>query len=124
MKNNPVTKIYEPMDLSDHHYCNYGRKYKVLDLIELSKGCKQFNIRLDSIDLSVRPWEYTERIADLADHIMRMNDADLDSPVILDLYGYICDGWHRVVKALTEDRRIIKAVRLLEMPEDYEEIGE
>lgn len=115
-KNNPATYLYEPLDINDHNYCNYGHKYKVSDLIEESKKYEIFDLDLSSIDLSARPWEFVLRIQDLADHFLRVMNANLDYPIILDDYGYICDGWHRVMKALIENHKTIKAIRLLSMP--------
>ncbi len=43
-------------------------------------------------------------------------EADLAYPIILDPYGRIMDGMHRVVKALTEGRKTILAYRLSELP--------
>ena len=50
-------------------------------------------------------------------HLKRVNDTNLDYPVILDDEGVICDGWHRVAKAYLEGRPTVKAIRLLEMPD-------
>lgn len=117
MKNNPVTKIYEPINLEKHNYENYGHLYKVKDLIDKSKKYEAFDLDLNSIDLSAKPWEFSNRIQDIADHFLRVNDADMNFPIILDEYGYICDGWHRVMKALITNKKTIKAVRILELPE-------
>ena len=118
--NNPFVAQYERINIDRHHYVNYGRRYKVVDLIDESKKYEVFDLQLNSIDISAKPWGFTERIADLADHYKRVMDADLKYPVILDQYGYICDGWHRVMKALIQNKKSIKAIRLLEMPDKFE----
>lgn len=117
MKSNPVTKSYKKIDLNTHGYVNYGYRYKVKDLIDESKKHEVFDLDLSSIDLSVKPWEFCERVQDLADHFLRVKDADLSFPIILDAYGYICDGWHRVMKALISNHKTVKAIRILDFPE-------
>lgn len=116
MKNNPVTKCFEPVEIDDHNYHNYGHKFLVEDLIRKSKEYEVFDLDLNSIDLSAKPWEFTDRVADLAYHFLRVQNADLSYPIILDEYGYICDGWHRLMKALITNQKTIKAIRLLAMP--------
>lgn len=100
--------------------CNYqlgDYKYKVTDLIEVSKNIKSFDLPLQGIDLSVRPWGENMTIDSYIYHANRMSKADLKYPIILDNRGYICDGWHRVTKAIIEGRTTIKAVRLTIMPD-------
>ena len=46
----------------------------------------------------------------------RVQETDLDHPLILDEEGFIMDGWHRVAKALLEGRETIKAVRFETTP--------
>lgn len=49
-------------------------------------------------------------------HMKRSLDADLKYPIIIDDYGYICDGHHRVAKAIASGHTTIKAIRIQEMP--------
>ena len=52
----------------------------------------------------------------------RVQQADLNCPIILDESGFVMDGWHRIAKALFEGRKTIKAVRFRETPPcDYVE---
>lgn len=97
-----------------------GMAYKVTDLIEASKDLKPFDLPIKGIDLGVLPWgEFDMKGA--AHHFIRVRDSSLDHPVILDDTGFICDGWHRVVKSIIEGRKTIKAVRLTIMPEGIKE---
>jgi hypothetical protein len=41
----------------------------------------------------------------------RVNDADLNYPIILHPEGWVMDGCHRIVRALREGRGTIRAVR-------------
>jgi len=53
---------------------------------------------------------------DMAYHIDRVNKADFKHPILIDNQGCICDGWHRVMKAIMLGHTTIKAIRLLDMP--------
>lgn len=97
-------------------YTRRDKSYTVTDLIEASKDCEVFDLVLKGVDLGVCPWGEID-IKDIAEHIIRVNKADMQYPVILDDTGYICDGWHRVVKAIVNGDKSIKAVRLTVMPE-------
>lgn len=90
-------------------------KWSVYDLIELSEKYKPFDLPLAGIDLSGKPWGDIS-VKGFAYHMIRVNDADLKYPIILDDEGYICDGWHRLVKAIINGDATIKAIRLPIMP--------
>ncbi len=96
--------------LGDHEYT--GR-----DLIEASKHLTPFDLDLRTVDLSAKPWNPNMNIHSFCYHVKRINDIEGDHPIILDNRGYICDGWHRVVKAIVEGKDTIKAVRLIIMPD-------
>lgn len=101
-----------------HNYVCEGKQYPVKDLIEVSKKLPVFEIPLQGLYLGGNPWgNFT--IQNFVFHMSRVNDADLSYPVILDTEGYVCDGWHRVSKAILEGKTTIKAVRLETMPEPY-----
>lgn len=53
---------------------------------------------------------------DFVSDMKRVLDADMKYPIILDDTGYVCDGWHRLAKAIFRGDKYIKAVRLLNMP--------
>ena len=92
-------------------------KYRVIDLIESSKDLPEFDLPLQGVDLSSFPWGRENNVNDFIYHMNRVQNANLDYPIILDHTGYICDGWHRVVKAILEGRESIKAKRLYVMPD-------
>jgi len=103
-------------EFKDGSYTRSGKVYSVSDLVELSKNYKPFDLPIAGIDIGLSPWgELT--IKSMAYHIKRMNEADLQYPIILDDTGYICDGWHRLLKSIIEGKETIKAIRLPLMPE-------
>ena len=118
-----MTKHFDRYGISDFEYhantyVRDGRRYSVTSLIEASKNEEVFELDLRSIDLGISPWG-TITIQSFANHVRRINQIpdDEDYPIILDNIGFICDGWHRVAKAVINNKKTIKAVRLRIMPE-------
>lgn len=93
-----------------------GYSYAVTRLIEHSKNLPVFEIPLAAIHIGEKVFSESRTARAIAEHVKRVNETDLKYPIILDPDGFIVDGWHRVVKALLEERETIKAVRLEEMP--------
>lgn len=118
--NKPV-KI-SSFSVSENRYCTKGGTYRVKDLIKLACKLKPFDLPLQGIDISVRPWGDVN-MKSFCYHVRRINDADMTHPIILDDEGFICDGWHRVAKAIIEGQATIKAVRLDVMPDAVEVDG-
>jgi hypothetical protein len=79
------------------------------------KKYKTFDLPLNGIDLSWNPFDYNN-IYDFINHVNRINNVDLKYPVLIDNFGTVCDGWHRVVKAILKGDKYIKAIRLETMP--------
>lgn len=49
-------------------------------------------------------------------HMNAVNNADLETPIILDEDGELMDGRHRIMKAMLLGNKTIKAVRFDENP--------
>ena len=84
-------------------------KWHVARLIELSRGLPIMTIQLDHLNIYYVYENLTLR--ELVGHIMSVNEADLKYPIILDEDGELMDGRHRIMKALLEGKKTIKAVR-------------
>jgi len=84
-------------------------------LQEAAKKLKTFDMPIAGIDMGFRPWDM-ENLDSIAYHIDRVNKVDLNYPIILDDLGNVRDGFHRIVKAMIENKKTIKAVRFKEMP--------
>jgi len=92
-------------------------------LVEAAKDEPTFRLPLIAIDLNVKAWS-CENMLNFAQHFKRVEDTDLKYPVILDQFGYIVDGWHRVIKALVLGKQSILAKRLRSMPEPDDVVSE
>lgn len=99
---------HEPFQ-DDYHDGN--DVYAVSRLIDTSKDLPVFDVPLAALDLSDIIWE-NSNVYQLASHVKRVVDADLDCPIILDWNGAIADGRHRIMQALVKGHRTIKAVRI------------
>lgn len=106
----------DTFDIGENNYTRNDRTYSVKDLIEVAKKYEPFDLLIKSIDIGSNPWGELS-IKSYAYHIKRMNEANMDYPIILDDTGYICDGWHRLLKAIVNGQNTIKAVRLTIMPD-------
>ena len=95
------------------------KKYDVADLVKAAENLEVFDLPLCGIALSDC---FTNRtLKSFLYHYKRVENADLSYHIILADDGYVCDGWHRIAKAILEGRTTIKAKRLIVMP-DGEEI--
>ena len=102
----------------ESYYTTRGNTYDAPTLVAFAKhkNYKTFDLPLVGIDISHMPFS-ANTFGQFLYHLKRVNDTNLDYPVILDDEGVICDGWHRVAKAYLEGRPTVKAIRLLEMPD-------
>lgn len=87
----------------------------------LIQWCKEkqypvFKLPLAAVDLSSCPWDVNDMWAFIY-HAKRVNNCDLKYPVILNDKGAVCDGWHRIAKAILAGKTEIDVIRIEEMPE-------
>lgn len=94
-----------------------GRSWNALTLIEASKELEIFEMPLACIDIGVSAWSGVTTMKGFAEHAKRIQDTDLQYPILLNDEGYCCDGWHRIIKAILEGRETIKAKRFVKMPD-------
>jgi len=112
----------KPIPIDDFNYlCSdyqIGENcYEVQELIRLAENLEEFDLPLYAINMNHAICQNT--LYSFLYHYKRVQKADLSYPVILDDKGYVCDGWHRIAKAILEGKTTIKAKRLLVMPEPY-----
>ena len=106
----------EDFNVRESNYVVGEQEFRVVDIHELAKDLPVFEIPLIGLDLDITPWGKFN-ILTFCYHVKRMNKSDFEFPVVLTPAGFICDGWHRVARAVLEGKETIKAVRLLKMPE-------
>ena len=87
------------------------RVWRVRDLRAAVKDQPVFDLPLALVPLREHKFDCPD-IVEFARHMRHVQDADTDDPVIMDEWGWVMDGRHRIVKALIEGRESIKCVRL------------
>ena len=94
-----------------------GTRYPVEELLAqaLREGGVAYDIPIAFIDMSRMPWRM-DNFNDFCRHMERVMSLDPDFPIIFDDEGYICDGWHRLARAILAGETMIKAYRLKNMP--------
>ncbi len=112
--------MLKPIRIDDFHYLegryeDGNRRYAVQDLIKAAEELEVFDLPLAGVSLTHAICNNT--LKSFLYHHKRVENADLQYPVIIDDNGYICDGWHRVAKAILLGQTTIKAKRLIVMPE-------
>ena len=101
--------------VNDSHYIRRGSRWSANKLIEHSANYKVHKIPIAFIDLAVTPFK-SDNFNDFVYHLNRVEKADLEYPILFDDEGCICDGWHRLAKAIVKGDTMIKAIRLEDMP--------
>jgi hypothetical protein len=89
-------------------------EWSVARLVQLSKDFPVMNVPLNHLST----WKkYDITLRELAGHVKAVLNADLSFPIILDEDNEIMDGRHRLIKAMIEGHKTIKAVRFEENPD-------
>jgi len=99
-----------------------GGIWKTTSLIKASLGLPVFRLDISKVSVEeVLRWKLVN-LRDYLNHYRRVAQADLSKPLILRSDGYIMNGWHRVIKALYENKKHLPAVRFLVDPDpDFRE---
>lgn len=95
-----------------------GKNVWAAETLYLFAKAKEYPVQdlpLWAIDLSDEPFNARD-LNSFIFQCRRVQDCSLEYPIILDNYGQIADGYHRLCKAILEGRETIKAIRLEEMP--------
>ena len=111
----PLVKLPDLEPLQGRYSDGLGNFWSVARLIDDTKDLKPFDCPLASLNLSDVIWVDCN-IQDLALHCNQVIEADLDYPIILSWDGSIAEGRHRIIKAIIEGKRTIKAVRMTWRP--------
>ena len=113
--NNPKINI-EQFFVCDNT-CTYGDKvWDIGTLFAAAKDLEPYDLQLSALDLSAR-FANATTISLFVYQMKRVQDANLDYPIIQAPDGWIMDGFHRIAKAIIQGQTTIKAVRLPVLPE-------
>ena len=88
-----------------------GKKvWYVSRLIEKSKDLPVVEMPLSGL-CTHKLFPVSETMNDFVSHVKKVNEADLQYPIILDDEGFVMDGRHRIAKAILTGAETIKFVR-------------
>lgn len=118
MKQNqpPKLEFARIVPLQEFYDDGEGNHYVVASLVDATKDLPIFDCPLAAINLLAQPWDGSDLFY-LAWHVKKVMKADLNVPILLDWRGCIADGRHRVIKAIAQGKRTIKARRMTWKPE-------
>lgn len=112
-----VPKVEVPSHLEGEGGFNGGGNHWYdSTLWKAAEPLEEFEIPLIALNMSGNPWTMTN-FRWVLYHIRRVENANLDYPILLDPDGSIADGWHRVAKAILRGDRTIKAKKFIVMPD-------
>lgn len=103
-------------DLDSQTYDDGNKSWRVARLIYLSQDLEKFKLPLKCLNI-YGLYPKCKTTLSFVKHVDNINNADMNSPIILDEEGYVMDGRHRVCKALLEKREFVWAVRFEKTPE-------
>ena len=112
-----VIDTIEDVSFRDSEYIR-GKKLWKAETLYLFAKAKEYPVRdlpLWAVDLSDKAFS-CDNLSQFIFQCRRVKETSLEYPIILDDFGQIADGYHRLCKAILEGRETIKAIRLEEMP--------
>lgn len=112
----PQVKLRAADPLQDYYRDADGNRYSVARLLDDSKNLPVFEVPIAALDLSGRIWRDCNMYV-LALHVKDCIDADLSYPILLDWEGGVADGRHRIIKAIVQGKKTIKARRMQWKPD-------
>lgn len=102
--------------ISEGQFSRLGNhEWAIARLITLSADLEVMEIPLRHLNIYNKYESLTLR--EMVMHFRAVNESDLRYPIVLDEDGEIMDGRHRIMKALLDGHKTIKAVRFDKNPE-------
>jgi len=94
-----------------------GNVWRTQTLIQKSKDLKvdAFHITDSIMDENIM-WTL-KNVHDYLIHYKRVQRADLNEPLILRSDGYVMDGWHRIIKAISCGIEVLPSKQFIVDPE-------
>lgn len=109
----PVDRIWDPGARNERVKSRFGRgDWSVTDLAAVVADQPVFDLPLECIDLGGHDFGTDGGLLGFARHMRHVLDCDTSVPVILDEWGGLIDGRHRVVRALIDGLATVPARRV------------
>ena len=111
MSKPPKVTFRKAEPLQDRYSDRDGNLYSVARLVDDTKQLSTFDVPVAALCVGDVIWAGSS-IFDLAFHVRKCMDADLDCPILLDWNGDIAYDRHRLIAAIAKGRRTFKARRM------------
>jgi hypothetical protein len=112
-----ITGVEIPRHLEGDGGFNGGGKHWNSETLWIgSEKLEEFDFPLNVVNMSFNPWNI-DNFRWMLYHLKRIENANLDYPIILDPDGAVADGWHRIAKAIMRGDLTIRAKKFSIMPE-------
>ncbi len=115
------------MEISNHkRYGRYidaeGHVWIHTHLIWNARELEIVQMPIDELQLEMQLLWKMENIRDFIVHMEKVNNADLNYPIIVSAEGHVMDGMHRIVKAILRGNKSVRGVKFpVTPPPDYKE---
>ncbi len=93
-----------------------GNVWRVGTLIKAADVLDAYEFDLSNISLEDPIRWHMSSVRDALAHLDRLRKADISRPIIQRADGCIMNGWHRIIKAMSEGKAFILAKRFKENP--------
>lgn len=93
-----------------------GNVWKVSTLIGAANILDTSKFYLDQVSTAYPITWHMNNVNDVMVHLDRILKADLSVPIILRADGCVMNGWHRIIKAMSEGKKYVLAKRFTKDP--------
>ena len=107
----------ENIDLRHCFVEHTGNVWRVDTLVKAASTLDVYEFNLSNISLEDPIRWHMSSVRDALAHLDRLRRADISRPIIQRADGCIMNGWHRIIKAMSEGKKFIPAKRFIENPE-------
>lgn len=104
------------MDLNHCFIEHTGNVWRVNTLIKAANALDAFKFYLSRISPTEPVTWNMCNVDEILTHLARIHNAELSIPIILRADGCVMNGWHRIIKAMSEGRKYILAKQFIENP--------
>ena len=112
----PIKPVDEWNYMDGTYSTGDGKKWSVARLIKLAEDFPVYEVPVFTFPTYFWPWEDEQNLDTFISHVNRVQNSDLDIPLLISPSGGIIDGLHRLCKAVLEKKETIKVKYFKELP--------
>ncbi len=112
----PIKPVDEWNYMDGTYSTGDGKQWSVARLIKLAEDFPVYEVPVFTFPTYHWPWEDEQNLDTFISHVNRVQNSDLDVPLLISPSGGIIDGMHRLCKAVLEKKETIKVKYFKELP--------